>query len=260
MMNPVADDTLRFDIPHSARVWNYWLGGKDNYPADRSVGDKMAKEYPQVAVLARQSRQVLIRAVTYLAAEVGIDQFLDIGTGLPSMDNTHEVAQRVNRAAKIVYVDNDPLVLVHARTLLKNTTPEGVTEYVQADVREPKPIIEAAAETLDLTRPVAVMLLGILGHATPRTEHARAVITELMAAMPSGSYLTLLDGTSTSEAMRRATAINGYAVRTIEEFQGFFDGFEMVEPGLVPLPEWRPIPGGEHVPPIDSYVGMARKP
>ncbi|MEJ3654683.1 SAM-dependent methyltransferase [Actinomycetes bacterium KLBMP 9759] len=157
---------LRFDIPHSARVWNYWLGGKDNYEADRKVGDAILEVYPAMRVLARQTRLFLRRSVRYLAGPAGVDQFLDIGTGLPTMENTPQVAQQVEAASRIVYVDNDPLVLAHARSLMVNVTPQGHTTYLHADVREPDAITAQAREHLDFERPIAVIMLGILG--TPR--------------------------------------------------------------------------------------------
>ncbi|MHA6619927.1 SAM-dependent methyltransferase [Pseudonocardia sp. DLS-67] len=252
---------LRFDVPHSARIWNYWLGGKDNYAPDRAVGDAVAAQNPQILVIARQARQFLIRAVTHLAGEAGIDQFLDIGTGLPTMQNTHEVAQRQNPSARIVYVDNDPLVLAHARTLLVNTTPEGTTRYVHADVREPEAILAEAGKTLDLDRPVAVMLLGILGHAAPDFDDMRSIIDRLMAGVPAGSYLALLDGSDTSDTVRESAEMSNYRLRTLDEFRECFAGLEMIEPGLVPSPRWRPIPteigAPEH---IDSYCAVGRKP
>jgi S-adenosyl methyltransferase len=252
---------LRTDVPHSARIWNYWLGGKDNYAADRTVGDAMVAQFPDILVIARHSRQFLIRAVSYLAAEAGIDQFLDIGTGLPTMQNTHEVAQRHSPAARIVYVDNDPLVLAHARTLLVNTAPEGVTTYVHADVREPEAILAEARHTLDLDRPVAVMLLGTLGHAAPEFDDMLSIINRLMAGVPSSSYLALLDGGSTSDAVREATDVNKYKLRTLDQFRLCFEGLDMVEPGLVQSPQWRPDPTDIGAPPhIDSYCAVGRKP
>jgi O-methyltransferase involved in polyketide biosynthesis len=251
---------IRTDIPHSARIWNYWLGGKDNYAADRAVGDAVAEQNPQILAIARQARQFLIRAVSHLAGEAGVDQFLDIGTGLPTMQNTHEVAQRHNRAARIVYVDNDPLVLAHARTLLRNTSPEGATTYVHADVREPEAILAQARDTLDLDRPVAVMLLGVLGHAAPDFADMHSIIDRLMAGVPSGSYLLVLDGADTSDAARESATMSNYRLRTLDEFRECFAGLEMIEPGLVSTPLWRPdttdIGTPQHV---DSYCAVGRK-
>src|SRR5918997_6701515 len=150
-------------VPHSARIWNYWMGGKDNYEVDRAAGDAGVTVYPDIVTMAVQSRQFLIRAVRYMASEAGIRQFLDIGTGLPTMQNTHEVAQQVAPESRIVYVDNDPLVLAHARTLLVNTTPEGVTTYVDADFHNPDLIVADARNVLNFSQPIAVMLMGVLG-------------------------------------------------------------------------------------------------
>jgi hypothetical protein len=172
-------------VPQSARIWNYWLGGKDNYPVDRAAGDQYREAFPEIVDVARASRQFLTRAVRYLAGEAGIRQFLDVGTGLPTADNTHEVAQRVAPQSRVVYVDNDPLVLAHARALL-TSTPQGATSYIDADLHEPDKILQGAAETLDFTRPVALMLMGILGHVTDYDE-ARSIVRRLLDALPSGS-------------------------------------------------------------------------
>jgi hypothetical protein len=174
-------------VPHSARVWNYWLGGKDNLAADREVGDRVRDIYPEIVDIARVSRAILARAVRYLAGEAGIRQFLDLGTALPTADNTHEVAQRVAPESRIVYVDNDPMVLVHARALL-TSTPEGATDYIDANVREPNKILQAAGRTLDFTQPVALMMLGILGNVRD-TDEARSIVNRLVDAAPSGSCL-----------------------------------------------------------------------
>src|SRR5499425_1976434 len=155
-------DKIDVTVPHSARIWNYWLGGKDNYAIDRQVGDQVAELYPGIRATARASRALQIRVIGYLAGEAGIRQFLDVGTGLPTANNTHQVAQRIAPHSRIVYVDNDPLVLVHAEALL-TSAPGGVTSYIEADVRDPDAILRGAARTLDLSRPVALMLLGIMG-------------------------------------------------------------------------------------------------
>src|ERR1700719_1781256 len=154
-----AGTAIDTTVPHSARIWNYWLGGKDNYAVDREAGDQYKEIFPGIAVVARTSRGFLTRAVRYLAADAGIRQFLDIGTGLPTVNNTHQVAQQVAPESRVVYVDNDPLVLVHARALL-TSSPEGATEYIEADARDAGTIVEGAAATLDFTRPVAITMLG----------------------------------------------------------------------------------------------------
>jgi hypothetical protein len=256
-------DTTR---PHSARVWNYWLGGKDNFAADRQLGEQVRQVYPQIVQVARESRAFLARAVTFLAAEAGVRQFLDIGTGLPTVDNTHQVAQRVDPTCRIVYVDNDPLVLVHARALL-TSTPEGYCDYVDADVRDTDTILDAAATTLDFTRPVGLTMLGILGHVVD-TDEARAIVRRLMDAAPSGSYLVVNDGTDTSDAGRHGVQIRNdagvpYCLRNPEQITGFFDGLDLLEPGVVCTPRWRPDqaeePDEEEPDELDVFCGVGRK-
>ncbi|WP_106401114.1 SAM-dependent methyltransferase [Actinocorallia populi] len=252
--------------PHSARVWNYWLGGKDNYPADREVGDQVRQVYPGIVDVARHTRAFLGRAVRLLAGEKGITQFLDIGTGLPTVDNTHEVAQRADPACRIVYVDNDPLVLSHARALL-TSTPQGACSYIHADVHDPGDILRQAAETLDLTRPVGLMMLGILGNVWDHDE-AMAVRDELVAALPPGSYLALEDGTNAvdpeaaAEAEKtRAEAGDPYRLRTPEQIAAFFHGLELLEPGVVSVSHWRPEAEPHGLPAeVTAYCGVARKP
>src|SRR5438270_3471344 len=180
--------------PHSARIWNYWLGGKDHYPVDREVGDQFAAIFPDIIAVARASRAFNARSVWYLAGEAGIRQFLDIGTGLPSANNTHEVAQRVAPESRIVYVDNDPLVLTHAEALLTSTR-EGACQYLDADLREPDLILKAAAQTLEFSQPVALMLNNILGHI-PDDAMAYAIVSRLVDGLCSGSYLAVNDGTN----------------------------------------------------------------
>ncbi|MFI0780026.1 SAM-dependent methyltransferase [Streptomyces sp. NPDC021212] len=247
--------------PHSARFWNYFVGGKDNYEADRAVGDEIKEIFPGLVDVAVASRHFLSRAVTCLAAEHGVRQFLDIGTGLPTADNTHQVAQRVAPDARIVYVDNDPLVLVHARTLL-HSTPEGATDYLDADLYAPDAVLAAAAGTLDLTQPVALVLLNVLGHVADPAE-ARSLVGRLMAGLPSGSYLVIGDSTATSEGMIAASAAYNasgavpYYVRPVEDIAAFFEGLDVLEPGIVPITRWRPESDGDAV---DAYGGVGRKP
>jgi O-methyltransferase involved in polyketide biosynthesis len=247
-------------VPHSARIWNYWLDGKDNYAVDREAGEAYLKVFPGIAVVARTSRGFLTRAVRYLAADAGIRQFLDIGTGLPTADNTHEVAQRVAPESRIVYVDNDPLVLAHARALL-TSSPEGGCEYLDADIRDPATILATAA--LDFTRPVALMLMGIMGHFTD--SEAYPIVSALMAGLPAGSYLALYDGADTNEAFNRAqqgyndSGAVPYQLRSPERFERYFEGLKLVEPGVVPVPHWRPDPDADPVE-IYSYCGVGQKP
>ncbi|MGP3967539.1 SAM-dependent methyltransferase [Streptomyces sp. 6N223] len=239
--HPPVIDT---DVPHSARIWTYWLGGKDHYPVDREAGERVRETFPAIVDLARIGRYFLGRVVRYLAGEAGIRQFLDVGTGLPTVDNTHEVAQRIAPEARIVYVDNDPLVLAHAEALL-TSTPQGATDYINADVRDPDAILARAARTLDFSRPVALVLMGVLAHVADYDE-ARAVVRRLLAALPPGSFLAVRDGADTdpdySEAIRgyNASGAVAYHLRTPEQIAGFLDGLDVVEPGVVPCPLWRP--------------------
>ncbi|MGW7350705.1 SAM-dependent methyltransferase [Streptomyces sp. NPDC054784] len=250
-------------VPHSARIWNYWLGGKDNYRVDQEAGDRFAETFPGIIDAARGSRHFLGRAVRHLAGEEGIRQFLDVGTGLPTVDNTHEIAQRVAPDARVVYVDNDPLVLSHARALL-TSTPEGVTDYVDADLRDPAALLEAAARTLDFDRPVALMLLGVLGHV-PDDALAASLVGSLLDALPPGSFLTLSDGTDVSAARRNAhdrynsSGAAPYHLRSPQGVEALFGGLELLDPGVVPVTEWRPDPSPFEPVPVTTYGAVARK-
>ncbi len=256
--------TLDTGMPQTARIWNYLLGGKDNFAADREVGDEIITNLPHLAENARLSRAYLTRAVRYLAGEAGIRQFLDIGTGLPTADNTHEVAQSVNPQARIVYVDNDPLVLTHARALLVST-PEGATDYVDADLRDTETILREASRTLDLSQPVALILMGILGHIESDVE-AKSIIDGIMDRLPSGSYLAMYDGSETSEAVTEAVRIWNlsanprYHLRSPARIAALFDGLELVEPGVVPVTRWRPEGADSPSKEIDQYCAVGRKP
>jgi ubiquinone/menaquinone biosynthesis C-methylase UbiE len=262
---PGQQNKIRYDVPGAARIWNYWMGGKDNYPVDREAGDAALQLY-DMATVAKQSRQFLIRVVRYLAGEAGIRQFLDIGTGLPTMQNTHEIAQSIAPECRIVYVDNDPVVLAHARALLTNTTPEGVTAYIEADYHQPELIISDAHNVLNFDQPIAVMFMGVLGHAAS-FEAARSIVTRVMDAVPSGSYLALWDGNDTNEALNRLTAnyektgAVPYVQRGIEQIGQHFEGLEMVSPGLVSITQWRPDPSqvGTVLPLNEATGGVARK-
>ncbi|GAA4241456.1 SAM-dependent methyltransferase [Actinomadura meridiana] len=257
-----AQARFRTDIASPARTWNYWLGGKDNYEVDRIVGDATAALNPELIRQARQGRQFLSRAVRYLAAEESIRNFLDIGAGLPTESNTHQVAQQVAPDARVLYVDNDPMVLVHARALMRGTAPEGITGYLDADFHDPLRILDEAAKVLDFDRPIAVMFMGVLGFC-PDYEVARQVVVDTMAGVPSGSFLVLWDCTDTSEEARLSTekyAESGtlpYNLRTIDQVNGYFDGLEKVEPGVVSISAWRPEDEAAHV---HGYGAVARKP
>ncbi|MCQ4211343.1 SAM-dependent methyltransferase [Streptomyces longispororuber] len=255
---------LQTDRPHSARVWNYLLGGKDNYQVDSEVGETILSTFPEFAAVARLQRGFLVRAVRFLAAEAGIRQFLDIGTGLPTADNTHEVAQRIAPDSRIVYVDNDPLVLAHARALLASS-PQGACAYLSEDVRNPERILAEAAQTLDLSRPVALTLLGIMGQLSDADRPAELVAT-LLRALPSGSYIALSDGINTNEALNAAvTAYNAQSANTYhlcspEEIAGYFTGLDVVDPGIVATSAWRPDGTQTIQDAVDvAMCGVARK-
>jgi S-adenosyl methyltransferase len=256
---------LNTGVPQTARIWNYWLGGKDNFPVDRQVGDQILEAFPAIVENARASRAFLARAVRYLAGEAGIRQFLDIGTGLPTANNTHQVAQAVAPECSIVYVDNDPIVLAHARALL-TSTPEGATAYLDADLRDPDTILQQAARTLDFNQPIAIMLMGILGHIADDDE-AQSIVKRLVGAVRSGSYLTMNDGTDTSEEVVEAARIWNqsanptYHLRSADRIGRFFDSLELLEPGVVSPPRWRPEPSPSGLPAeVDSSCGVGRKP
>jgi S-adenosyl methyltransferase len=252
-------------VAHTARIWNYWLGGKDNYPVDREIGDQIRKLHPEIGDYARADRAFLVRAVRHLASEAGIRQFLDIGTGLPTANNTHQIAQSVAPESRIVFVDNDPLVLTHARALL-TSSPEGATAYIDADLHDPAAILAEAASTLDFTQPVALTLLGVVIFITDDQE-AYGVVRRLVDAIPSGSYL-VLSHTVTSPAIPGMDAAVAFwnehgtpklTQRTPEQIARFFDGLELLEPGVVSCTRWRPETGDE-LDEVAMFGGVARKP
>jgi hypothetical protein len=255
-------------VAHNARVWDYWLGGKDNFAVDRQMGDQVRKMVPVIGEIAHADRQFLIRAVRFLAGEAGIRQFLDIGTGLPTANNTHQVAQAVAPESRIVYVDNDPLVLVHARALLTSSS-AGATDYVDADVHDPDAILAHASQTLDFTKPVAVMMLGILNFVLD-TDEAQAIVQRLMDAVPAGSYLALthptleLGGEQVPMAMAfwNEHATPPITARSGEEIARFLERLELLEPGLVSISLWRSEPSETGAAPaqIPQYGAVARKP
>ncbi|GAA0931454.1 SAM-dependent methyltransferase [Pseudonocardia zijingensis] len=261
-MEPAQIDT---SVPQSARIWNYWLGGKDNYAADRAAGDEVLAKIPDIADGARAERAFLMRVVRYLVREAGIRQFLDVGTGLPTLNNTHEVAQEADPTCRIVYVDNDPLVMAHARALLVGS-PEGVTDYVQADLREPDAILAAAERTLDFSRPVGLMLLGVVNHLMDDDE-AYSCVGRLVAALPAGSHLVFTHSTAEVhgepmlEVMRETTARGGTPIRarTRAEIERFFDGMELLEPGVVSCSQWRAEVSSDGRPaPVYLFGGVGR--
>lgn len=267
-----AADTTGIDssVPHPARRYNYWLGGKDNFAADRQSGDELEAMFPNVRQGALANRAFLQRATRFLAGEAGIRQFLDIGTGLPTADNTHQVAQRINPRARVVYVDNDPLVMVHARALL-TSSPEGETAYLEADLNDPAAILAdpVLGRTLDLSEPVALMLIAVL-HFIPGRGRAQPIVDQLLDALPPGSYLVATNATSdfgspAEAALYERLLQEGRAdvwTRGEAEFTEIFHGLELVEPGVVPASEWRPDDDGPRPDraEINVWSGMGRKP
>ncbi|TYK46985.1 SAM-dependent methyltransferase [Actinomadura decatromicini] len=253
-------------VSHSARIWDYWLGGKENYLVDRQLGDQIAEVLPDIVEQARADRAFLKRVVGYFV-EQGIRQFLDIGTGLPTADNTHEVAQRLAPKSRIVYVDNDPLVLAHARALL-TSSPQGATSYLDADMHDPEAIVRGARETLDFTSPVAITMLGVVWHITDDQE-ALSIVGRLMEETAPGSYLAIAHPTIEVTGEKMAEAIRQWNQfgkppgihRSPAQIASLFTGLELVDPGVVSCTRWRPepLPFGE---PSDSdqYCGVARKP
>jgi hypothetical protein len=252
-------------VPHNARVYNYLLGGKDNFAVDREAGDRFLAAFPDVAHSVRANRAFLARAVRYLAETEGIRQFLDIGTGLPTANNTHEVAQAAAPESRIVYVDNDPLVLAHARALLTSSE-EGRCAYVDADLRNPEKILAAAEDTLDFTRPVAVMLVAVLQLIDDADEPA-AIVGRLVAECVPGSFLTIshpasdLD-TGLDVATRQFNQSGGEQATNRDRAAAtrLFDGCELVEPGVVQVSQWRPDSELEAARRASVWAGVAHKP
>ncbi|MFC5834556.1 SAM-dependent methyltransferase [Nonomuraea insulae] len=241
------------NIPSIARVYDYWLGGKDNFAADREMGDRVKAVVPEMPVMAYHNRLFLRRAVQYLAGEAGVGRFLDLGAGLPTMENIHEVAQKAHPEAQVVYVDNDPVALTHARALLATT---GNTHVVDGDMYQPEQILAEAESLMGLDQPIAVMMLAML-HFLP-DEDAYRVVRTVMDAMPPGSYL-VISHIGDSPQLRKAASFysasgTGAVLRSPEQIAKFLDGLELVPPGVVPLPEWRP---DESVPALDRMTGMA---
>jgi SAM-dependent methyltransferase len=252
-------------VPHVARVYDYWLGGKDNFPADREAGEQALTAFPETAFSVRANRAFLARVVSFLVAEMGIRQFLDIGTGIPASNNTHEVAQSIARESRIVYVDNDPIVLSHARALLASK-PEGACDYIDGDLRNTADILAEAAKTLDFSEPVAVMLIAIM-HCVQDSEDPYGVVSQLLDAVPPGSFLALshpgrdIGGSGHSEMHRRLNKLfrEPITARTQEEITRFFDGTELLEPGVVLVSQWRPESEIQAKTPTGLWGGLGRK-
>jgi S-adenosyl methyltransferase len=252
-------------VPHIARIYDYWLGGKDNFAADREAAQHAMDANPALRLGVRGNRAFLARAVRYLAAEAGIRQFLDIGTGIPTANNTHEVAQSIAPESRVVYVDNDPVVLAHARALLTSTT--APTGYVDADARDTATILGGAARTLDLTQPVGLMMIAIL-HCIPGDTDPYLVVSRLLSGLPAGSYLALShpasdirpDVAPATLARLNAAMPQKITLRSRAEVARFFDGLDLVEPGVVRIPDWRPASDLERANPNEMWGGVARKP
>lgn len=252
-------------VAHPARVYNYWLGGEVNFDADREAAERVLAATPGLRFRVRASRAFLARAVRYLAGEAGIRQFLDLGTGIPAANNTHEVAQAVAPDARIAYADNDPIVLTHARALLASG-PQGATQYIDGDLRDPQAILRSAT-ILDFTKPTALMLIGVM-HLIQDSENPYQIVAELMDALPAGSYLALQHPAidiqpGQAEAQRRYNerVATPQTLRSREQVARFFDGLELVPPGLVQVHAWRPDPE-DSAPPdaVSAHGGVARKP
>jgi hypothetical protein len=252
-------------VAHSARVHDYWLGGTNNFAADRAAGDAVMEAYPGIVMSVRANRAFLARVVRFLATEAGIRQFLDIGTGIPAANNTHEVAQSVAADCRVVYVDYDPVVLLHAQALLAGSA-AGAVDYLDADLRDPRTILERAARTLDFSRPVAVMLIAVM-HLIVDADDPYRIVGRLMDAVPAGSYLALSQVASDIEAERMAEAAKRYnrlaretqRHRNHAEVARFFDGLDLVEPGLVPVQQWRPASELEAAARSAMWSGVGRK-
>ena len=259
---PVIDTSTA----HPARVYDYWLGGKDNFAADREAARLALEAYPQLAEAVQSNRAFLARAVRYLTGEAEIRQFLDIGTGIPAANNTHQVAQREAPDSRIVYVDNDPIVLLHARALLKSA-PQGACDYLQADLRDPDAILAQAARTLDFGQPVALMLLALLQFIAD-SEDPYALVSRLVAALPPGSYLVVSHPTDDFNPNRQGESIQRYnervadqaTLRGHDETERFFAGLNIVAPGVVAVAEWRPDSDLDTARPSSMWCGVARKP
>jgi hypothetical protein len=274
---------LDVSLPHPARVRNYWLGGRDFYAADKAAGEEIGREFPHLAETARAERAFLVRAVRFLAGPARIRQFLDVGSGLPAGGNTHEIAQGIAPDARIVYADHDPAVILHAKTLLSDpmlaSTREGAVYYADADLRDVAAVLAAASTTLDPSRPVALIMAGILGYIDDFGA-ARSITSQLMDELPAGSYLVIADGVAVDDvagdAQRRydasararygASAPAPYRLRRPDELASFFAGLDLTEPGVVPCPQWRPdgrgasLPDGRDDAGTAAYCGVARKP
>jgi len=249
-------------VAHSARVWNYWLGGKDHYPADRTAGDAYASRYPNIVPFAGESRDFLRRTTTFLAKDAGIRQFIDLGAGLPTSNNTHEVAQRISPDSRVVYVDHDPIVLLHVHALL-TSTPEGATAYVQADMRDTDAVLTGAARTLDMTEPIALVINDVLGHIL-NWDEARGLVRRLVDQLPQGSYLSLSHSTAADEEHQavqdeyNSSGAIPYIFREPAVAIELFEGTELIEPGFTSWPRWHPETNTGRLTDRAGWGGVAR--
>jgi S-adenosyl methyltransferase len=265
----IAQEPPSYDtaVAHPARVYNYWLGGKDNFEADREVGEQTKAAYPEIVSGVRAQRAFLASAVRYLVTHGGVRQFLDIGTGLPVAENTHEVAQSLDPESRVVYVDNDPMVLAHARALL-TSAPEGACAYLDADIRDTGNVLRAASGLLDFGQPIAVMLIGIL-HLIPDADDPAGIVARLVGALPAGSWLAIAHPASDVAPDKVATMTNRYnqrvttaaTLRTHAEISAFFAGTDLLPPGVVQYHRWHPgEPAGDAEGEVAAYCGLGRKP
>ena len=258
--------TIDPSVAHIARIQDYWLGGKDHFEADRIAGDEAIGQLPDMVASVRNTRAFLGRTVRFLAQDMGIRQFLDVGTGVPTVANTHEVAQGVGPESRIVYVDNDPMVLAHARALL-TSSPEGRCDYIDADIRDPEKILNTAAEALDFTEPVGLVLMAVL-QFVPDSDDPYGIVRRLLAALPPGSYLVISHPASDLQAAAMAgmaTKLNTLMAQRVkprskEAVTAFFDGLDLVDPGVVRCPEWRPDHPQDAAGKSTMWGGVALKP
>ncbi|MEU8899289.1 SAM-dependent methyltransferase [Nocardia sp. NPDC048505] len=265
MGDPEGGTLIRTDLPHAARIWNFWAGGKDYYQVDSLVGRECRVRFPGIGRMAQDGREFAARAVRVLA-EKGIRQFLDLGCGLPGPCNVHEIAQKIDASARIVYVDNDPLVLTHARALMTSTTPDGVVGHVDADIHDPERILAESRRILDFGEPIAVLSMCTAGYAKTSGE-ARRIVATLRDAVPEGSYFAAWDGAAVHPAFVRmcgfyaGTGAAPYEPRSRQELAALFDGWSLIEPGFVQVPAWRPFEPvePERIRSAAAFCGVARK-
>jgi S-adenosyl methyltransferase len=257
---------IQFDVPRMWRIWNYWIGGKDNYLVDQVAGDAVIDVYPDIRRAALAYQSYLVRVVRFLATEANVAQFLVIGTGFPAAQNMHEVAQSIVPVARVVYVDDDPSVLAHGRALLTSTTPDGMSICLNASMRDPTMYLTDAQEVLNFNRPLAVIFMSMFGNIEELDE-ARSIMDQVVAALPSGGHVAMGDFADTNDGVRAAAKQYGklssqpYQLRTTEQLASLLDGLELVEPGLVPVDTWRPdlIEVGR-TDPVDIWGAVGRKP